>query len=205
MTPPRAFLGFLFYMLSFPVMTGGTTIRAVSVNEMLEHAELVFDGRVSSIEVRGGQDPSSIHTCARFDVLEILNGPDVGESIELCFAGGTRGGFRHEIEGIVYPTRGERGVYFVESLTQRYVNPFYGWQQGHFRTVLSADRIAREVRVSDGRPVVNVDRTDAPSNGGLSTGVARGVQVAPRWAIEPHSMTLEGFKAKLRKILQGLR
>ena len=205
MTPSRAFLGILFYILSFPVMTGATTIRAVSVQEMLEHAELVFDGRVSSTEVRGSQDPSSIHTCARFDVLEILKGPDVGDSIELCFAGGTRGAIRHKVEGMVYPGRSERGVYFVESLTQRYVNPFYGWQQGHFRAVLSAGRITREVRVSDGRPVVNIDRTDALSDSGLSTGVARGVQVAPRWAIEPHSMTLEGFKAKLRKILEGLR
>jgi hypothetical protein len=145
----------------------------------------------------------SIHTCARFDIIEILKGPALGNTIELCFAGGTKDGFRRRIEGMVYPARGETGIYFVESLTEHYVSPFYGWHQGHFRSVATGSRVTRGVQVLDGRPVVSVDRTDFRPDG-LSDGVARGIRVMPpRGAGRP--ITLEGFKARLREMLEELR
>lgn len=191
--------------VSFPILTSATTIRAVSVAEMLEQSELVFEGRVSSIEVRGGEDPASIHTCAQFEPIEVLKGPAVGKSIELCFAGGTKGGFRRRIEGMIYPRPGENGIYFVKSLTEHYVSPFYGWQQGHFRAVDTENRGAPRVEVADGRSVVSIDRT-SPWADGLSDGVARGVRVlSRRGSGQERPITLKNFKAKLRQMLGRLR
>lgn len=199
----RALLGCLLAVALLPPMAAATTIRAVSVEEMLEHAELVFEGSVSAMEVRGGH-PSSIHTCVQFAIIEVLKGPAVGDTLELCFAGGTKDGFRRKIEGMVYPVWGETGVYFVTSLTERFVSPFYGWHQGHFRAVRSENRVTREVRVADGRPIAGIERTDAVPPG-LSTGVARGVRLPAPWHEGPPRMTLDTFKTKLREILEGIR
>ena len=174
-----------------PVAATATSLRAVSIGDLLGAAELVFEGRVLSRE-SGRRARGSIRTCARFEVLDVLKGPPVASPLELCFSGGAVDGRMHGVHGMIHPKRGERGVYFVESLSQPMVNPLYGWQQGHF--VVSKDG---SMRSADGRALLGLDPADELATG-LSNGVARGARVAPRGARGAPGMGVDAFKAELR-------
>lgn len=192
-----------------------SSLRAIRVEELLEEAELVFEGRVVALEVEDGGGARRIRTCARFEVLDVLKAPPAGvpSPLRLCFAGGSgRGGMRR-VEGVVIPKPGEHGVYFVESLTQPLVNPLLGWDQGRFRIVTDPDDPEGRVTSADGRDVVGVDdgRGEPP---GLSTGVAQGVTVgdappsagaAERRSAARRALSPALFKQRLRTLLPAAR
>ena len=113
------------------LQTYASTVLEMSFQDVLDHAELVFEGRVSAVESRQ-EDDGMIHTFVRFEVLDVLKGDTPDTVLELRFLGGTVGTQRLEITDMIMPEVGESGVYFVESLHVPQVNPLVGWAQGHF-------------------------------------------------------------------------
>lgn len=193
-------LTLLVYGLSFG---HATTIRSVSLNEMIQEAEFVFEGRVIATEVRAGAKAATIETCASFEILDILKGPDLVGPLELCFAGGVKGSMRRQIHRMIYPAESETGIYFVTSLDEKYVHPLYGWNQGYFRVRQTETAGGEaEVRTADGEAVVDVESRTEFERGSLSTGVARGMVTRSSHAASSRAMTPRAFKAKLREILQ---
>lgn len=191
-----------------------SSLRAIRVEELLQEAELVFEGRVLGLEVED-TGPRRIRTCARFEVIDVLKAPASGvpSPLRLCFAGGQgRSGMRR-VEGVVIPQPGEHGVYFVESLTEPLVNPLLGWDQGRFRIVTDPDDPEGRVTSADGREVIGVDdgRGEPP---GLSRGVAQGVRVsdepsvggaAERRGAARRALSPALFKQRLRTLLPAER
>jgi hypothetical protein len=185
-------------LVLLPLGAGTTTVRSVSMSQMAQAAELVFEGRVLTQESQG--EGRKIRTCIAFEVLDVVKGPPIASPLELCFSGGTHKGRTRRIHGMRHPQPGEHGIYFVETLSEARVNPLLGWQQGHFRVARDG---SLQVESADGRPVVSVD-TDDESGAQVSGGVARGARVQSRHARsagDPAPLTSNEFKARVRALL----
>jgi hypothetical protein len=174
-----------------------TTVRSVSVGELVSAAALVFDGRVLSVRTEEPRGPASIRSCARFEVFEVLKGPAVAGPLELCFAGGHAAGMSRRVAGVTLPEVGERGFYFVEDLEAPLVHPLYGWAQGHFRVSPGPVEV---VTTEDGQPVVALE-ADGPHPGGPGHGVARGARVARPGARSAAALDATAFRARVRALL----
>ena len=179
-----------------------STVLEMSFMEVLTHAQLVFEGRVSAVESRR-EDDGMIYTFVRFEVLEVLKGEYAGSTLELRFLGGTVGTARLEVTDMLVPQVAERGIYFVESLSAPQVNPLVGWSQGHFLIEPQAGGAAG-VLTATHEPVLAVDA--APVTAALNTfskGVAKGVVVQESLSAQAASrpLTAEEFKRYVRALV----
>lgn len=129
----------IVFFLTFILLPTGTakatTILKFSFNEVVRGAEFIFEGRVMSKETRPSPIDGRPFTYFTFEVIDVIKGSYSGNYIELGFAGGTLGGLTLSVSDMRMPEVEERGVYFVESLTQELIHPFYGWHQGHYLIV----------------------------------------------------------------------
>ena len=173
-----------------------SSVLSVSVDEMIDRSELVFEGRVIGRRFADDGDAKHLRTCVRFEVLEVVKGPQVASPLELCFAGGrSKRGVAREVAGLQHPAPGERGIYFVESLAKPRISPLFGWDQGRFLVGRGGD-----VRTAGGKPVLALDET-APVGDGISDGVARGARVAePGARGGAPAMDAAAFKARVREL-----
>ena len=123
---------FAVWMSTYAIQSSATTLRQVSTDEMLANSELVFHGRVLERWAQPGTVGDAIHTYVRFEVTDIIKGNYDADTLALRFLGGTYNGITMKVSDQIIPQTGEEGVYFVASLEQHQINPFYGWFQGHF-------------------------------------------------------------------------
>lgn len=217
----------LLFLLAGPAQA--TSVRSVSVDELLEDSALIVEAEVVAVETVVGDHPRAIRTCVSLQVRDVIKGTAAEDPIELCFSGGTAAGVTRKVFGMVYPEVGETGVYFIHSLDRPLVNPLCGWHQGHFRIEFSAERPNGVVKTVQGREVIGL-AADSP-DGKPVPEAARGVVVrkkaslgagraataagADRFGtggttIEPDDEAVgaplapEEFKARLRLLLGGL-
>jgi hypothetical protein len=178
-----------------------SSVRSVSMTEMLAGAELVFEGRVLERRTVEGADYRGVRTCVRFEVLDVVKGAPVASPLELCFAGGrSKIGVTRHIAGLEMPDPGEHGIYFVDSLDEPRLNPFYGWAQGHFRVSPGPLEV---VSTATGRAVLALDPGRESTSSGISNGVARGAVVAELGARAAQApLDAAAFKARLRVLLE---
>jgi hypothetical protein len=113
-----------------------TVLLEFSFEELVAESAFIFAGRVISQreEVQGEQR----YTLISFAVDEAVKGTAPNAQIELRFLGGDPDDGGMQVEGQFMPAPGTRGVFFVNSLTQRQVNPLTGWQQGYFPLMADA-------------------------------------------------------------------
>ncbi|MDP2286195.1 MAG: hypothetical protein Q8L06_18795 [Pseudohongiella sp.] len=127
MTPLLSFI--LVCLVTAPALA--TTVLQLSFSEVVDHAELIFEGHVSKVEtIQTG--PRSIHTRVTFDVINVIKGSYLEPEISLQFLGGEVDGRRLVVQGMQVPETGETGIFFVESLQEALIHPLVGWSQGHF-------------------------------------------------------------------------
>jgi hypothetical protein len=215
-------------LLLLPITGEATSVRSVSVDEMLEESALIVEAEVVAVQTVVGDDPRAIHTCASLRVLDVIKGTAGEDPVELCFSGGTSGEVTRKVFGMVYPEVGETGVYFIYSLDHPLVNPLYGWHQGHFRIEVPSERPGGVVTTVQGREVIDL-AGDSP-DGKPASGAARGVVVRKETPLEAGRaateagpdrgrtdgntiesddetggvpLTPEEFKARLRLLLEG--
>ena len=119
-----------------------SSVLEVSLNEMLQQSQLVFEGTVTAIEARENSQ-KRIHTYVTFEIKDIIKGKYESDFITLSFLGGTVGDVTRAVSDMQFPEKGEQGIYFVESLERTQVNPLYGWSQGHFIVERHVDGNAR--------------------------------------------------------------
>ena len=173
-----------------------TSIREVTLEELLFNSSLVFEGTVTeqrSRETAGG----IISTSITFAVTETIRGNPPGNSLTLEFLGGTVGSKGTLIDGMRLPVPGEHGVYFVEAVGRKQVNPLYGWNQGHFLVEKDPDGTER-VKTNRGIPVTGIqDSPQSTPSAAISRGVARGIVTADGRGSGP-AMSIQAFKASLR-------
>jgi len=197
---------FLLFTGFFPLSDGiAASVKAVSMDEMAQASQFVFEGKVLAIEAKKVGN-NRIYTYVTFAIQDIMKGQHIAKTITLRFLGGSVGDLAMVIADMELPEVGEHGIYFVESLKRHQVNPLYGWQQGHF--LVESDKITGTERIvtKDKQPVTAIlSSSSAASVQGpadLSTGVARGLAIGPKGA---EGMTLAQFKKALREHMTGSR
>jgi hypothetical protein len=183
-----------------------TSVRQISMDEMLHDCQFVFEGTVLTLEAERNSQ-KRIHTYVMFEIQDIIKGEYSSSSITLSFLGGTVGDVTMGVSDMKIPQVGERGIYFVESLERSQVHPLYGWSQGHF-LVQPDETDTYRVMTSNEQPVTEV-MTDIPGEqlnssqepvSLLSRGVARGITFAQK-KNDNKGLKVEEFKKILRKNL----
>jgi len=186
------------------------SVREVSIDEMLQKSQLVFEGTAVAFEVRENA-PKRIHTYVSFEIKDIIKGEYPSNIIKLRFLGGTMGNVTMTVSDMRLPQKGEHGIYFVESLERSQVNPLYGWSQGHF--VVEHDPTGNERVMTNNRLAVtgvtenSADAQMTPAKQGmqaLSRGIARDIIVGQEKKGNI-SMTVDEFKRVLHKRLERIQ
>jgi hypothetical protein len=202
-------IGVLLLSLSVPAYA--TTVLQLSFEEVVDTAELIFEGRVTDVEtVQTG--PRSIHTNVTFEVISVIKGNYADTSITLQFLGGEVDGRRLVVQGMQTPAQGEIGIFFVESLQETLIHPLVGWTQGHFLLETDASGEHR-VLSADHAPVTGIALAVEPQtrsnteslNDALpllgDDGAARGVIVDHDLPTES-AMSAEAFRGQLQSVLE---
>ena len=184
---------------------GATSVRQLSLDELVQGAELVFEGRVVDIathSLEAGSAPQAglVYTTVTFQILDLVKGEYVQSTLTLSFLGGSAGGRSLVVEEMRLPAVGERGIYFVESLARRQVHPLYGWSQGHFLVVADPD-LGERVTTADSQSITGVQPAPAKQTNKLSKGVVKGLVLESAAALS-QAMTPGQFKRTLRDMLQ---
>ena len=181
------------HLVSLPA--AGSSVLAVSLEQLSTASELIFEGRVVARESSFDRDRTSIHTQVTFQVIDVVKGSYTGAEITLRFLGGNVGEIGLDVADSVVPKVGEVGIYFVESLARFQVNPFYGMDQGHFLILESST--SRVVMTSSRRMITGFlpvgDGTEVDK---LSNGVARGLSIDAT-GDTPSGVTVSQFKLKV--------
>lgn len=187
------------------------SVLQVDVDELLERAALVFEGRVTASRADWNQARTSIVTTVRFAVLDVIKGEHPGDELALRFMGGSVDGLTLQIPGMVQPRVGERGIYFVETLARDQINPLLGWSQGHFRLRADAQGVQR-VLTEDGMPVRGLEPGSNPAQAArtaarpaLSEGRALGLALADDRQRTEEASDSASFKRALRTRLESIR
>ena len=161
-----------FLLAAFAVTSAfGTTLLSLSVNSLSEQAEFVFEGEVIAVEAQRSGSRGMVSTYVTFRVIDTLKGNagkgDPGAiDIELKFLGGTLNGEVLEVNGSRLPKLGERGVYFVESLSRDLINPLLGWSQGHYLITTSGG--VDSMTTVDAKPIIAVSPIEMTTPSGAS-------------------------------------
>lgn len=197
-------LGIVTLLLCLCVGIRASDILEVSFDELVTNAELIVEGRVVNVEARQDTQTPFIWTHISVEILEVIAG-EVGSSrVELAFLGGSIGERALNVEGMTMLEQGERGVFFIESVSRQQVHPLLGWEQGHFRVETAPDGVD-EVKTYNRLTVVGIGQVDQQQRRALSKGVARGILTAKQPGPDRRGMQLDAFKVAIREVRSGTR
>ncbi len=188
--------------------SSASTVLEMSFSQVVEHAQLVFEGRVQSVEPRILGD-GRIYTFVTFEVLDVVKGALSDAQIELSFLGGQIAGKGMFVTDMKIPLVGETGLYFVESISKAQVNPFVGWTQGHYLIETLADgsrvvtTVANETIISLQESTAQTPVTSAMNS--FSKGKAKGVLIQQQNQLSALSqaMSVDAFKAAIRDVAEN--
>jgi len=195
-----AFACLLGVLIAWGSPAPASSVAQVSLQEMLQDCELVFEGRVVSEEVRTGAGKRAIFTFVTLEVLDVIKGVYPGDRIELRYLGGTLGDRSLQVTDLHLPSVGDKGIFFVETLGDSPAHPLYGWDQGHYRIVRGEESQGEIVMNYQGKPIFGIDHTKIRSKAGLSTGTASGLSLEPA-ALGSEPLSAQDFKQGLRDLL----
>lgn len=184
-------------VIFLPLSEGrAATVERVALADMLNASELVFHGTVESSQAVRVGDVDDIVTRVRFQVLDVIKGSAALGQLDLDFGGGELGRLVLSYSDMNVPSVGEEGVYFVERVSGRLLNPLYGWAQGHLLVRQGAR--GKEIHTYDLRPVYDL-QPGLPAAPEISAGTAQGIVTVKTW-LRRRPMTLNAFKARLRQM-----
>ena len=186
-------------LLAVSALAGASTLLRVSVDELTQRAEFVFEGEVVSVQAQRSGARGMISTFVTFNVIDTIKGSASVESIELKYLGGNLEGERLEVNGSRIPELGERGVYFVESLTQDLINPLLGWSQGQY--LIQTEGGVEQVTSVNARPIVSVA---APSSAAAAASGPATARSAARLRVAAEPTVAEGLNAGIKGSDEGL-
>ena len=185
-----------------------TTVLEMDIDDIARDAELVFEGTVLVSEIRKDTNSGIISTYVTFQIIDIIKGNYDANDLELKFMGGELNGEVVQVSGLTIPEIGERGIYFVESLSRDLINPLLGWSQGHF-IVLEDDGEPR-ISTSERQPVSKIESVaDIPAlirkpqlilEGNNSA--AAGVITESNAAMIDRALLVDEFKTSIMELLE---
>ena len=169
----------LIVLLSVPMLVQATSVRQLSLAEVMQTSKLIFSGQVVASESRWNEDRTAINTLVTFRVDETIKGQHSGQNLTLRFLGGMTDGVLQQVAAMRYPQLGENGVYFVTDPNQVFAHPLVGWSQGHYKEVM-VNGSARMVTADD-RPISAIRTSEVNSKSSstlrLSNGFPDGVSL----------------------------
>lgn len=186
-----------------------TSLFSLSIDEVAEDAELIFEGSVLSREARVDTASGIIYTYVTFSVGEVIKGNYSGEQLELRFTGGEVNGEIVEVSGLTLPAAGEQGIYFVESLYRDLVNPLLGWSQGHYLIVEQDGE--QQITTNDRQPITSVQpQAQVPATLRRPQRIIDGKHAAATGVVTSNAAALSverpltpaQFKARIRALLE---
>ena len=193
-------LGWLIFLFLVNLPVYASSIKSASISEVANNSALIFEGRVIASRVVQQPGSKAVHTLITFEVLDVLKGEHARPVIELSFLGGSVGEITMHVTDLHRPVMGERGIYFVENPERTQVNPFYGWDQGHFKLKYLPDLGKMAVTTRAGKAVYGLESKRGPEISALSHGVAQGVYTSAAAADAP--LAPAEFKQQIRGMLK---
>ena len=180
-------------------------VRQVSVEEMLENCDFIFEGVVIKNEVMRGKRKRQIVTAVTFEITDIIKGNYSEKIIELSYLGGSLGGATLTVSDMQIPPIGLRGYFFVESLDREQVHPLYGWQQGNYFIKTDAGANGEIVTTNDNNAVYGIDvsETNKQFSSKLSRGYASGMRTYKN-SINEKPLSPDEFKKYLNSLLNTI-
>lgn len=179
--------------LFLPTMASATSIQKIGFTELSQQAQLVFEGEVVSSIARRHPDTRRIYTYVTFTVKDVVKGVFSETELTLQFSGGEVSDELVVYESLVYPEKGEQGVYFVSTIKRPMVNPLVGWSQGHF---MHKDG---HVVTNDKRPVMSIEPVFKKTVGELSEGSTGGLELGSEF---DQGMSMSQFKRHIKAALR---
>ncbi len=191
---------FLFFVVSN--VCQAAAVRQVSVEEMLENCDLIFEGVVIKNEVMRGAQKRQIVTAVTFEIKDIIKGHYSEKLIELKYLGGSLGGVTLSVSDMQIPAIGLKGYFFVESLDREQVHPLYGWQQGNYFIKTDVGANGEIVTTNDNNAVYGIDvsETNKQTASKLSRGYASGMRTYKN-SINEKPLSPDEFKKYLNGLL----
>lgn len=180
-----------------PVSAQATTILQVPFEQVVTASTVIFEGQVISKEVRT-LNSGQLMTFFTFQINELIKGDYKGTTIELGFLGGDDGDKNMQIQGLQMPKVSEKGIYFTEDPNELFINPLYGWHQGHY-TIRKGVGGKEEVK----RTHSDVNKYQAQKQQAPSQSAAQGTTADD--STKQTSQRLNTFKQRVRAILGTTR
>jgi hypothetical protein len=206
-TPLKFIFLWLVFLLTFVSGAAESSVREVTLDEMIQQSKFVFEGRVLDLDAIQ-DNPRRIYTYVTFEIFEIVKGEYPETFITLRFLGGTVGNVTMAVSDMHMPDVGEHGIYFVESQESSQAHPLYGWSQGHFiveedetgigRVLTNQNQMLVEVRNDNLAAQESPGEVPLPT---LSGGLARGIIVS-QGANNVKGLTAQEFKTILQEKLK---
>lgn len=178
----RVYVIFFFCLMFSPFSVyhiSASTVLKIDFNHAVNGSELIFDGTVISEETRLSPINGKPFTYLTFKIIDVIKGSYASPTIEIGYMGGKVGEVTLIITDMRMPKIGERGIYFVESLSAQQIHPLIGWQQGHY-LVITNPQTGMDV-------VVGADQKGRRARDSGAAG----------------SLTVEAFKGNIRKAIEG--
>ncbi|MFT5571437.1 MAG: hypothetical protein ACI9FR_000351 [Cryomorphaceae bacterium] len=191
-----------FIAVTFCSELKASSIEQIGFKAMSRSAEAVFEAEVTAVEARWDQSKTRIHTYIEFRLVDVIKQPSqgnnlqTGERLVLQFLGGKVGADELRVSGLIYPELGEKGIYFISSVTRNMVNPLIGWSQGHFKIDPQSS-----INTNTNSAIVAVRERSQSSATKLSNGVAAGLQVRLNVVESGSGMSKKEFKNEVLKAL----
>ncbi len=185
--PHRAKRNFFFVLVLFlfllPIKTKfveASVVVSTSFNQVVQGAELIFEGRVLSKETRPSPINGMPFTYFTFQVNEVIKGYHEYPTIEIGFMGGQVGDLILNVSDMRMPSVSERGIYFVETLSEQQVHPLVGWQQGHYIILTNqASGLDLVIPVEEFAGKSELEMNYAPELEGFKQNISRIMEAAP--------------------------
>lgn len=193
--------------LSLASISFATTVMEMDIEKISNEAELIFEGEVILRETQQGNG-NAINTYVTFRVDDVIKG-DSPSTLELRFLGGVHNGRITEVSGLRMPELGERGIYFVESVSRSLVNPLIGWSQGHY-LIEEDSQGSRRVTSNNNRPITaifptaNIPATirKPPSTLGGTNDTAFGIMTESSAQTYERSISVDEFKQQIQNLIE---
>ena len=181
-------------------MVSASSYRQLTVDELITHSELIFEGKVTNLSYKIPTDRDQIYTFVTFEIKELLKGTYGQSTLELRYPGGQMGNQIDAVEDMVIPQPGQEGVYFVRSLTEHFIHPLTGWAQGQMLIVNQAGN--RRLVSVEGNAIYSLTgpiartKTEAPElNADVALGVVTGQQIE-------QALSVQAFKNQLKSLTE---
>jgi len=201
----RTSCGVLLCWLAVLVPSHASSVRDVTVAEMLAGSELVVQGRVVGQRVEGTGGKGGIFTVLTLEIVDVVKGTPASRTIELRYLGGQLGDQTLRVSEMALPALGEQGLYFVEKPGRRAVHPLYGWQQGHLVVERDPASGVELVKTQQREAIYAIEaRPERRAQAAAVPGAAAGLRLQ---SATPGELPLdvENFKQQLRRMLGGGR